>query len=45
MISKSNQYESSTPTEAEVDDILDSLADVIFDMWNTDIKENETKNI
>lgn len=44
MISKVSQYEGNKPSEAEIDAIFDELTDLLFDMWNVDIKQNENPN-
>jgi hypothetical protein len=36
--------ETKSLTEMQENDLLDNLADLLFDMWNIDIKENENQN-
>lgn len=38
------QTEYAKPTDTEVDECIDKLADLLFDMWNENVKEYENKD-
>lgn len=44
MIPKGNEHQDNNLTEAETDGFFDELTDLLFDMWNADIKQNENPN-
>ena len=37
-------HSGSNGNEIDQDELLDRLADLMFDMWNNDVKEYESQN-